>query len=65
MGFLLKICYSIESKLKAEIADSVSLLICCTAIFDFNLAKAKQRDEVKRNRAELGRDDDCCMNTAE
>ena len=41
MGFLLRICWGIESKQKSEIADSVSLLISCTAIFDFYLAIAK------------------------
>lgn len=43
MESLLKICWSIESKQKAEIADSMSLLISCSAIFDFYLAKAKHR----------------------
>ena len=41
MGYLLKTCWSIESKQKAEIADSVSWLTDCAAIFDFYLAKAK------------------------
>ena len=41
MEFLLKICWSIEFKQKAEIADSLSLLISCSAIFDFYLGKAK------------------------
>ena len=52
-GFLLKICWSIESKQKSEIADSVSLLTCCSAIFDLYLAKAKQREVAKRIRAGL------------
>ncbi|MFR8225603.1 MAG: hypothetical protein ACLU85_00725 [Lachnospirales bacterium] len=43
MGYLLKICWSIEPRQKAEIADSVSLLTSWTAIFDFYLAKAKYR----------------------
>ena len=48
MESLLKICWSIESKQKAEIADSMSLLISCSAIFDFYLAKAVHEQEAER-----------------
>jgi len=48
MESLLKICWSIESKQKAKIADSMSLLISCSAIFDFYLAKANCQLLVER-----------------
>ena len=33
---------------KAEIADSVSVLTCCAAIFDFYTAQAVHEQEAKR-----------------
>ena len=53
MEFLLKICWSIEFKQKAEIADSLSLLISCSAIFDFYLGKAKHQGKEKLFRGGL------------
>lgn len=47
MEYLLKICWSIESKQKAEIAGRVSLLTGWPAILDFYLAKAKHRGKAK------------------